>query len=74
MELHPLVSQLDKKELEKHINECKANLLDFLEDLSLSEDLTLNVLDSVWLQVLKDNSYIFMEHSDNQAILGAGLN
>ncbi len=74
MELHPLVSQLDKKDLEKHINECKINLLDFLEDFGLTEDLTLHVLDSVWVQVLKDSSYIFMEHSENQAILGAGLN
>jgi hypothetical protein len=74
MELHPLISHLDKKDFERHINECKINLLDFLEDLGLSEDLTLHVFDSVWVQVLIDNSYIFMEHSDNQAILGAGLN
>ena len=35
MELHPLLSQLDKKDRERYMIACKNDLIDFLEDLGL---------------------------------------
>lgn len=47
MELHPLLSQLDETDLERYMNACKEDLIDFLEDLGLSNDLALQVLEDV---------------------------
>jgi len=47
MELHPLLSQLDKTDLERYMNACKEDLMDFLEDLGLSNTLALQVLEDV---------------------------
>jgi hypothetical protein len=47
MELHPLLSRLEETDLERYMNACKDDLIDFLEDLSLSNTLALKVLDDV---------------------------
>jgi len=47
MELHPLLSQLDNSDLERYMDACKEDLIDFLEDLGLSNTLALQVLEDV---------------------------
>lgn len=47
MELHPLLSQLEKTDLERYMDACKEDLIDFLEDLGLSNALALQVLEDV---------------------------
>lgn len=47
MELHPFLSQLDRKDLERYMNACKDDLWDFLENLGLSDALALQVLEDV---------------------------
>jgi hypothetical protein len=47
MELHPLLSRLEKTDLERYMNACKDDLIDFLEDLGLSNILALQVLEDV---------------------------
>jgi len=47
MELHPLLSQLEKTNLEQYMNACKDDLIDFLEDLGLNNILALQVLEDV---------------------------
>jgi hypothetical protein len=47
MELHPLLSRLEKTDLERYMNACKDDLIDFLEDLGLSNILALKVLEDV---------------------------
>jgi hypothetical protein len=47
MELHPLLSQLEKNDLERYVNACKNDFIDFLEDLGLSNTLALQVLEDV---------------------------
>jgi hypothetical protein len=47
MELHPLLSQLDKTDLERYMNACKDDLIDFLEDLGLINNLAVQVLEDV---------------------------
>lgn len=47
MELHPLLSQLDKSDLDRYMNACKEDLIDFLEDLGLNNALALKVLEDV---------------------------
>jgi len=47
MELHPLLSRLEKNDLELYVNACKDDLIDFLEDLGLSNTLALQVLEDV---------------------------
>jgi DNA polymerase III alpha subunit (gram-positive type) len=47
MELHPLLSQLDKTDLERYMTACKDDLMNFLEDLGLSNNLALQVLEDV---------------------------
>ena len=47
MELHPLLSRLEETDLKQYMNACKDDLIDFLEDLSLSNTLALQVLDDV---------------------------
>ena len=74
MELHPLLSQLDSTDLERYTSECKGKLVDFLKDLGLSDALALQVLDEVWACILRNNSFIFLQYSDNQVFPGAGLN
>jgi hypothetical protein len=74
MELHPLLSQLDNTDLEQYMNECKGKLLDFLEELGLSNALALHLLDGVWAYVLRNNSFLFLEYADDQVFPGTGLN
>jgi DNA polymerase III alpha subunit (gram-positive type) len=47
MELHPLISQLDNNDLERYMNACKEDLMNFLEDLGLSDNLAAQILDDV---------------------------
>lgn len=47
MELHPLLSRLEKTDLERYMNACKDDLLNFLDDLGLSNTLALQVLEDV---------------------------
>ncbi|MDQ1251829.1 MAG: hypothetical protein QG646_940 [Euryarchaeota archaeon] len=47
MELHPLLSQLEKTDLDRYMNACKEDLMDFLEDLGLNNALALQVLEDV---------------------------
>jgi hypothetical protein len=47
MELHPLLSQLDNTDLERYMNACKEDLINFLEDLGLNNNLALQVLEDV---------------------------
>jgi len=47
MELHPLLSQLDKTDLERYMSACKEDLINFLEDLGLSNTLAVQVLEDV---------------------------
>jgi hypothetical protein len=47
MEIHPLLYKLDKKDFERYMNACKDDLLDFLEDLGISNVLALQVLEEV---------------------------
>jgi len=47
MELNPLLSRLEKTDLERYMSACKDDLIDFLEDLGLSNTLALRVLDDV---------------------------
>lgn len=44
MELHPRLSQLDKKDFEWYLKACKDDLVDFLEDLGLNNALARQVL------------------------------
>ena len=56
MELHPLLSKLDKKDRERYVIACKNDLIDFLEDLGLSNGLALQVLEDVRTSLLNNNS------------------
>lgn len=47
MELHPLLSQLDNTDLERYMNACKEDLINFLEDLGLNNNLALQMLEDV---------------------------
>jgi len=47
MEIHPQLYQLDKKDFERYMNACKDDLIDFLEDLGLSNTHALQVLEEV---------------------------
>jgi predicted transcriptional regulator len=47
MELHPLLSRLEKTDLERYVNACKDDVINFLEDLGLSSTLALKVLEDV---------------------------
>lgn len=64
MELHPLLTQLDKRDLEQYMNECKDDLWDFLENLGLSDTLTLQVLDDVRAAILRNDTFLFLRPSD----------
>jgi hypothetical protein len=52
MEIHPQLSQLDKKDFERYMNACKDDLIDFLEDLGLSNTHALQVLEEVRVSLL----------------------
>jgi hypothetical protein len=47
MELHPLLSRLEKTDLEQYMDACKADVMNFLEELGLSDTLALQVLEDV---------------------------
>jgi hypothetical protein len=47
MELHPLLFRLEKTDLERYMNACKDDLINFLEDLGLSNTMVLQVLEDV---------------------------
>lgn len=60
MELHPFLSQLDRKDLERYMNACKDDLWDFLENLGLSDALALQVLEDVRASLLKNDNSSFL--------------
>jgi hypothetical protein len=64
MELHPFISVLDKKDLERYMNSCKNDLWDFLEDFGLSNTLTLRVLEEVRTALLTNDTSLFLKPSD----------
>ena len=64
MELHPFLSQLDKKDLERYVNACKDDLWDFIENLGLSNALALQVLDDVRASLQKRDTFVFVKSSD----------
>ena len=64
MELHPFLSQLDKKDLERYVNACKDDLWDFLENLGLSDALALQVLEDVRVSLRKNDALLFLSPSD----------
>ena len=47
MELHPLLSQLEETDLERYMNACKEDVMNFLDDFGLSNTLALQVLGDV---------------------------
>ena len=47
MKLHPLLFRLEKTDLERYMNACKDDLINFLDDLGLSNTLALQVLEDV---------------------------
>ena len=53
MELHPFLSQLEQTDLERYVNTCKDDVIDFLEDLCLSNTLALQVLEDVRASISK---------------------
>ncbi len=55
MELHPLLSQLDKNDLERYVDACKNYLMGFLEELCLSDDLALQVLEGARTDLLNSD-------------------
>jgi hypothetical protein len=53
MELRPFLSQLEQTDLERYMNTCKDDVIDFLEDLCLSNTLALQVLEDVRASISK---------------------
>ena len=47
MELHPLLSQLEKMDLERYMNACQEDVMNFLDELGLSNTLALQVLEDI---------------------------
>ena len=64
MELHPIISMLDKKDLERYMDSCKSDLWDFLENLGLSNALTLQVLEEVRTALLIKETSLYLKPSD----------
>lgn len=64
MELHPFISLLDKKDLDRYMNSCKNDLWDFLENLGLSNALTLQVLEEVRTSLLINDTSLYLKPSD----------
>lgn len=64
MEIHPIISMLDKKDLERYVDSCKCDLWDFLENLGLSNALTLQVIEEVRTTLLINDTSLFLKPSD----------
>lgn len=64
MELHPFISLLDKKDLDRYMNSCKNDLWDFLENLGLSNALTLQMLEEVRTSLLIHDTTLYLKPSD----------
>lgn len=64
MELHPFLSQLDKKDLERYMNACKDDLWDFLENLGLNDAQVLQVLEDVRTSILKNDTFLFLRSAE----------
>jgi hypothetical protein len=64
MELHPFISLLDKKDLERYLNSCKNDLWNYLENLGLSDTLTLQVLEEVRAALLINDTFLSLKPSD----------
>ncbi len=64
MELHPFISLLDKKDLERYMNVCKNDLWDFLENLGLDNTLTLQMLEEIRTALLINDTFLFLKPSD----------
>lgn len=60
MELHPLLSQLDKKDFERYVTACKYDLMDLLEDLGLNDTLALQILEDVRSSLLINDAILFL--------------
>ena len=58
MELHPLLSQLDKKDLEQYMAACKDDIMNLLRDLGLNNDLAMQVLVDVGTALLDNNTFL----------------
>jgi hypothetical protein len=71
MELHPFLSQLDKRDLERYMNACKDDLWDFLENFGLSDALTLQVLEDVRTALMKNDTFLFLRPSNASTSLQA---
>jgi hypothetical protein len=64
MELHPIISMLDKKDLERYMDSCKHDLWDFLENLGLSNAQTLRVLEEVRTVLLISDTSLHLKPSE----------
>lgn len=64
MELHPIISMLDKKELERYMDSCKSDLWDLLENFGLSNALTLRVLEEVRIAILINDTSLHLKPSN----------
>jgi hypothetical protein len=64
MELHPLLSQLDKKDFERYMTACKEDLIVLLEDLGLNNDLALQVLVDVGASLLNNDTFLLLRPFD----------
>jgi hypothetical protein len=64
MEIHPFISLLDKKDLERYLNSCKNDLWNYLENLGLSDALTLEVLEEVRAALLINDTFLSLKPSD----------
>jgi hypothetical protein len=64
MEIHPIISMLDKKDLERYVDSCKSDLWVFLENLGLNNALTLQVIEEVRTTILINDTSLFLKPSD----------
>ena len=64
MELHPLLSQLQKKDFEQYITACKEDLIVLLEDFGLNDDLALQVLVDVGASLLNNDTFLLLRPFD----------
>jgi hypothetical protein len=51
MKLHPLLSQLEETDLERYMNACKEEGMNFLDEFGLSNTLALQVLEEVRVSI-----------------------
>jgi len=66
MELHPLLSILDIKDFEQYMAACKEDLIEFLIDLGLNNDLAVQVLVDVGTVLLKNSETFLLSRPSSQ--------